>query len=154
LVSAFFCIWKDLNLKKAKAVKKAACGRFFRLLVRRRVLKRPCVSVAKQCRLRSNMRVLLPAPRRNKRKLARSDFFIKIGTHLNRCSSFSEKGHGKSLGSLINALAVALLPTNLFRFSICGRCLKIYNATRTTKRAIERIQFLSLFFVPRMAYLY
>ena len=31
------------------------------------------------------------------------------------CSSFSEKGHGKPLGSLVNALAVALLPTNLFR---------------------------------------
>ena len=66
------------------------------------------------------VQVLLPAPRRNKRKLARSDFFIKIGTHLNRCSSFSEKGHGKSLGSLINALTVALLPTNLFRFAPAG----------------------------------
>ena len=32
------------------------------------------------------------------------------------CGSFSEKGHAKSLGSLVNALAVALLATNLFRF--------------------------------------
>jgi O-antigen/teichoic acid export membrane protein len=30
----------------------------------------------------------------------------------------SEKGHGKSLGSLINAFAVAFLPTNLFRLRL------------------------------------
>ena len=36
----------------------------------------------------------------------------------------SEKGHGKSLGSLTSALAVALLPTNLFRVARLWRFLQ------------------------------
>ena len=41
---------------------------------------------------------------------------------MRRRSSFSEKGHGKSLGSFASALAVALLPTNLFRVRLRRKC--------------------------------
>ena len=56
----------------------------------------------------------------------------KIG-HTRRRSSFSEKGHGKSLGSLVNAFAFAWLPTNLFRFAPSA-LVKSYNATRTKEQ--------------------
>ena len=59
-------------------------------------------------------------PHRSKLYIACSDFFTKIRVRSCRCSSFSEKGHGKSLGSFVNAFAVAWLPTNLFRVCAFG----------------------------------
>ena len=58
--------------------------------------------------------------RRNKRKVARSDFFIKIGTHINRCSSSFAKSHANVGYSVVNALITPLVCYQLFAICACG----------------------------------
>ena len=66
-------------------------------------------------------------------------FCAKISVHRLRCASSAAKAHGESLGSLVNALAVALSPTNLLRerafgAQLCGFSGKSYKNPRTKKR--------------------